>query len=449
MLMEGWCHKQMDGSNDVTIIGTGISGVILANLLIDAGVNVAIIGDNGRSADHQNGDVFIGEEVINVGVSYIQDVNGIVKYVLDKLDIRINQFVSLYDYVDAGYVEGKGLIYRPSSFEEFGVELKKEFPEEKEEIADFLSVVKQIKDENWKSIISEKISPADIPLFRRYFRSTYREALMKYNFSEGLQKFFLTYAPWEDVSMITMCGYWGQLMSVGQSNGLRGLHNVLIKRYLNKGGDYLFYVPLKEICHLDANYSILLEGNRKINTRTVVSTRSREFFTQYGLGDFPSSYAEDKYPSTVLMINLEEKLALEHNCAYLRFMFDIEEKTYRLNMSYLERNTIKVEILGDWGIDWLLHHEHIIDKAFAAIGYKGKYNVIGVFSNEDLASITGITAGILNCWAHGVKEIMKNPLKSIPLQKGLYALGDWGNGYFYAAETYYRDIFRHLNGKRG
>lgn len=438
----------MEVSNDVTIIGTGISGVILANLLIDAGVRVLIIGDNCISSDYQNGDVFIGEEALNVGVSFIQDVNGIVKYVLEKLDININQFVTLYDYVDAVYVEGEGLIYRPGSFERFELELKQRFPKEKEQIEDLLLVIKQIKAENWKSIINEKISPADIPLFMKYFRFSYKECLMKYNFTEGLQKFFLTYAPWEDVSMITMCGYWGQLMSVGKSGGFKDLHNSLFKRYLKKGGDYIFYLPLKQICNVGSNYSILLEDNRKINTKTVVSTRSREFFTQYGLGNFTSMNAEHKYPSTVLIVDLEEKLPLQHECAYLRFMFDIEGKTYRLNMSYLERNIIKIEILGDLRIDQFIYYQQIINKAFAAIGYKAKFNIIGLLSNKDIELVTGITDGIVNCWAHGVKEIMKNPLKSISLQKGLYSLGDWGNGYFYAAENYYRDILRQLNAIR-
>lgn len=129
-------------------------------------------------------------------------------------------------------------------------------------------------------------------------------------------------------------------------------------------------------------------------------------------------------------------------------MFDIEGKTYRLNMSYLERNIIKIEILGDLRIDQFIYYQQIINKAFAAIGYKAKFNIIGLLSNKDIELVTGITDGIVNCWAHGVKEIMKNPLKSISLQKGLYSLGDWGNGYFYAAENYYRDILRQLNAIR-
>ncbi len=432
-------------TNEVTIIGSGISGTILAALLQQANrTSISILSESKEGDGFENSDIQLYGRVYNIAVSYLHDVDGMVKYVLDKLQTQIDDLIKYFEVVEGVPVEAGKILYRNRSFPKFEAELKSLFLDESSKIDDFFRVCLGINEESMKSLTNEKFGTKDIPLFLKYCRTTYKDFIRSYQFSSKLANVFMSFAPWEDISLIAMSTYWQQISSIAiTKDGFKQIYSRLLTKFITQGGRYFGYIPIRNIKNNCDRYSIELEDGTLIQSKVLVFTKSRAILNKYNLGVYELHKPNTRYPSNIFFLKLNDRLNFTQTPAYLRCRFLSGESYHRLNFSYLENNIVKVEFLGELPIDYNLLYRSIA-KCLSDIGYEAGFEVVGIYSNHQVFAMTGIADGVLYCWAHSTEEIIKNPLGKLAVKSGIYCLGDWGTGYFYAGEIYAREINKFL-----
>jgi hypothetical protein len=432
-------------TNDITIIGSGITGTILATLLQQTNrIAIGILGDCKEGDGFENSDIQLYGQIYNIVVSYLHDVDGMVKYVLHKLQIQIDDLIKDFEVIECVPVEAGKILYRDRLFSKFETDLISFFPDESTKIADFFRVCLGINEESMKSLTDEKFGTKDIPLFLKYYRTTYKDFLRNYQFSDKLENVLMSFAPWEDISLIAMSTYWSQISSIAiTKDGFKQIYSRLLTKFITQGGRYLAYIPICNIKNNGDYYSIELEDGTLIQSKVLAFTKSRAILNEYNLGVYELHKPNTRYPSNIFFLKLNGRLNFTQTPAYLRYRFLSGESYHRLNFSYLENNIVKVEFLGELPIDYNYLY-HSITKCLSDIGYEAGFEVVGIFSNQQVFAMTGIADGVLYCWAHSTEEIIKNPLGKLAVKPGIYCMGDWGTGYFYAGEIYAREINKFL-----
>ena len=425
----------------VVISGNGISGLLLACLLQKKNISTAVIYSSNEKTLGISGDIVFDGMEYNILVSALQDVEGIFAYTLDKFDIDIAEIGSQYETIDVFLGNTGNLVYRNRDFNIWEKELASRFQGVADKLSNFFLVIKSIAAENWLALKKSSVGSSDMVMFMKYFGKSYRDFLESFTFPEELKDLLFSYAPWDGISLVTMCGYLSQITSVYTFDNFKTLQNRLLKIYTTLGGNYINGL-VETTKKTETEYHIFTSDNECIVARNIVVSGDRQELNDLGVEVQQSLRPEKRFGSRVVLFETTETISshLSYPVGYLRTFVNLSTSDYRVILSYLDRKVFKAEIIGpviENDLDLILEQ---LQKKMLSFGFAGKLYIKKLWSFEDIYNETGIGEGQINQWAHSTSEILKNPLKSVEAAPGAYALGDWGNGFFYSAEIFSRSI---------
>lgn len=434
-----------DNIAQVTLLGDGVGNLILGNRLLAGNMSVAMIGSFADNTASRPDEIRLPGHEQGISLSYLQDAHGIAKICLDNTGLDVDEVATPVELCDAVPV-GERLILRGSSLDDYVETLCAEFAQEAPSIREIFSAINSLKEEN-KKVFSGAKHQTDIRLYAKYFNYGYKQFLREYNLSDELEKLLLTYSPWDDVSLITMAGYWGQISDISRFNGgYKGFYETLLNYFTSKGGIYIPHMPLKDVQRNGS--SILIENSfgTKYSSDSIVYQNSSCFDSRHSIlserGLKEAEGETERFGSNILMIHnpAYQSLSERKDIAYYRYREEIQGSPFRFNLSGFKEEYAKVEIVGPLTESLWSEVNERLTAFLKRIAYPEGYRIVAFYSSADLERYTGISGGCLYQWAHSVREVKSNPLAKLQQAKGVYFTGDWGNGYFYAAELYGRDI---------
>jgi hypothetical protein len=432
---------------DVAIVGSNLCGISLANLLKKNGKSVVVVNDNSNGDASANGDIAVRGSVYNVAMSYLHDVNGMASFVADKIGVSLKKKLRLLDCIEAVVMADGRMLRRPSSFEDFIGNVKNTFPGETDKLDSFFLIMKGLNKETLSSMTNEKMGFLQVPLFMKHYKTRFLDFVFSFSFSSGLQQTLVGFAPWEDISMIAMALYWLQISSMGTNeNGFVDIQNALQKTYLDNGGEFLNYLPVEQVAlEKDGGYRISWSGcggSGPIKAKKVVFVSGRGKLSNYGLNIQAKPNPATRYPSSVCFFELEKPLPVNPVPGYIRFRTVEKDVAHRVNLSYLDRPIIKAEYVGPYKAEDFGLIQNFIQRCLARLDPSVKMLLVSFYPPEAIAALTGFDDGVVYSWAQSVPEILSNPIQQLSVRSGVYSLGDWTTGYFYAAEMYFREIIK-------
>lgn len=410
---------------EAVLIGNSYGLLVLSLLLLKQGVDIEVYFDN----ENPHSLHILDEEEYNLAISYLHDTEGIVNYVLSKVGINIFEEVKIFDKIESYLLPLGENVVRIKGIESFSSSLCKIFPGEKNKIEQFFETIINLGKENWMSVIKEKITLKEIPLFMKYFGTSYEKFVRGFNFKKEIENILFSVAPWNKISLVTMAGYWLQLDSIGMLKyGWKNFYKKLVSRIKEKCD--IFIDRLLKIEKNTDGWEITFENGKKIYTRVIIFSKGRWILrelTQRKIQFYPL----ERLPSQIYLILWnKDRINFDIDVAYVREIVD-DPKT-KIIYSYLNKNIVKLEYIS--------HNNFFLEEVKSLYDFK----IIKSFIAQQIQQITGINNGILSLWAHSVEEIKSNPLRNLEVCDGIYCLGDWGNGYFFAAEFYSREILKYL-----
>lgn len=428
----------------VALLDSSVSSLLLANLLEKKGVSTIVFG-NANKQTWLNGDFIFNNKTYNLSVSSLQDVDGIVDFTLKKLDINIYEEIEIDQFVELLITKDNQLIYRNKSIDLWVTELSQKFPYDSQKIKDFFSIITGIGNENWVSLMDDSVNLAKIPLFVKYFRYSYKKLIDEFCFSDTLNDLLMSYAPWDGISLITMSGYWLQLTSVASiDDGLNVIHEKLLNK-LTDNKSILIDRKVSQVYENECgNFTIVDEVNDNYIVDRIVTSGDGCWLKDLGIeveNDFDN---KDRFKANISIVETGQVLSsfVKNDVNRIKFDICIDKKYFKILLSYIDSKFIKMEIKSD---HYITDYKTILKQIqikLKAIGYDDFLKIKKVFTLDELKEITGFSDGYLDKWAHSCKDILNNPLKKIEAAKNSYALGDWGNGFFYSAEIYSRELVK-------
>lgn len=411
---------------EVVLIGNSYGTLLLSLLLLNRDIDLEIY----LETIHPHSLFFLDTEEYNLAVSYLHDLEGIVNYVLLKIGINIFDEVEIFNNIESYLLSSNEKLIRVKGIENFSNYLGSIFSSDRDRIEQFFKIIINLGKENMLSVIKEKISLKEIPLFMKYFDTSYKKFVQSFSFKKELENVLLSEAPWDGISLVTMSGYWLQLDSVARFKyGWKSFYEKLISFIKKKCN--IFMNKLVKIEKNTNEWQLTFENGEKVCTKVIVFSHGRWILQNFIQGVSSKINSFGKNPSEIYLIRCDkDKTSFDKQVAYVRRI--VSEQETKVVYSYVDKNIIKMEYICNTR-DFLEK-----DKSFL------EFEIIKSFTPQQLQQITGIYNGILSLWAHSVDEIKNNPLQNLKVYDGIYCLGDWGNGYFFASEFYSREIFRYL-----
>lgn len=425
---------------DTIVLSNSITGLAIAALLVNEGMNCCLIGDYTNYKDCSCFPFY-----------YYDAIQGSLGYVLKKLNITKLKVIK-QEQIDRAFFPHQ-CIERPADWRIYGKQLSKMFPQEAEEIDKYINLIEQLSKE-WNGILQGKLifTPKDVPNCVKYFSVSYAHYIQEHFKSEQLKGILCIGIPNGKVALSVMAGYLGsQVFDACFIEG--GMKNIF--ESIDKSVDMDRLAVTSKEFKMDVINDIIevKVGLNNIVGKVVIDTRGEDQYLMKDLSDL--TYISIMIKDSPLADKLDEiGYYLYDDYDILKAMDNINNgnaEWYPVHIwNYGKHNLlsdketiVRVDITckksdnTDYA-DVISKAVNMIKKYFPQMK-EDSWSNMNIEMPDDLGKLTGFHNGLILRWAFSTKNIMKNPMKIIK-SNNVINIDDWGGAWFSSAIVAYLEV---------